>query len=401
MRKYNSLILSLVATIVSVAIAVMLVFLINTVLSIVYSRPVAYLDWNAFRQKISESRNERRDWRPMEQVLMGCRPLGCRPYINPAEVRRGDREIWPIATRPNSDLVYCNESGFWKHVNTDRYGFDGNPDSSWNRSDILLLGDSFGTGACVEERFSFAGLLRAQGFSVLNLSVGGHQPLDELAVLKEFYAPSRVFVWLYFEGNDFFEALNADFLKQYLSPNFSQKLKLRQGEILSIFDDLESESWVRIEERAQRSPVGAPVANKGPTWLSKTFSPTMSFLTSFKHSDPIPFDGGSLERVLVAGREFAQQRGTARFILFYLPAWERFAWRPRLHPEVVKWDALKRSVAEVARTAGYEFVDSTPRLESLGGVKNLFPYGARGHYNNLAYTAVGQAIIESLGPNLQ
>lgn len=67
----------------------------------------------------------------------------------------------------------------------------------------------------------------------------------------------------------------------------------------------------------------------------------------------------------------------------------------------MKWDALKRSVAEVARTAGYEFVDSTPRLESLGGVKNLFPYGARGHYNNLAYTAVGQAIIESLGPNLQ
>jgi hypothetical protein len=69
-------------------------------------------------------------------------------------------------------------------------------------SDLILLGDSFGTGACLPDRSLIASGIAAGGQRVLNLSIGGHQLLDELATLKEYAPQFKSLVWLFYEGND-------------------------------------------------------------------------------------------------------------------------------------------------------------------------------------------------------
>ncbi len=48
---------------------------------------------------------------------------------------------------------------------------------------------------------------------MLNLGVGGQQPLGELAVLKEYLQEASTLVWMFFEGNDYSLAeRNSEFL---------------------------------------------------------------------------------------------------------------------------------------------------------------------------------------------
>ena len=48
----------------------------------------------------------------------------------------------------NSQYIQCNEFGQWKKITTDNFGF--NNSSIKSKYKILLIGDSFAHGVCVE-----------------------------------------------------------------------------------------------------------------------------------------------------------------------------------------------------------------------------------------------------------
>ena len=84
-------------------------------------------------------------------------------------------KILPLAPRPYTKYYMCNEGYGLAKYKSDRFGFR-NKDSIWeeNKIDILLIGDSFAHGACVEEKDSIAGLLTAKSLNVINLSTHGN-----------------------------------------------------------------------------------------------------------------------------------------------------------------------------------------------------------------------------------
>ena len=89
----------------------------------------------------------------------------------------------------NSMTIYCNENGYYSIYQSDRYGFN-NPDEEWdsNEIELLLLGDSFTHGACVNRPDDLSSVLRTlSGYNVINLGYGGNGPLTEYATLKEFF----------------------------------------------------------------------------------------------------------------------------------------------------------------------------------------------------------------------
>ena len=135
----------------------------------------------------------------------------------------------------NKTTLHCRESNYYSIYESDRYGFN-NPDSEWDKKEvnILLLGDSFVLGACVNEENTISGNLRKkqnhQEKSILNLGQAGFGPLSIDAVYREFTADLNInhVFWFFFEDNDFKELsreLNDNVLSQYYEKyNFKQDL---------------------------------------------------------------------------------------------------------------------------------------------------------------------------------
>jgi len=159
------------------------------------------------------------------------------PDINltiPVNIFLNEKEIFPFSNIPNKKTIGCNENNYYSSYKTDRYGFR-NSLNNWDSEsiDILILGDSFAHGACVNNQDTIAGNLKKliKGKSITNLAQGGTGPLIQYATFREYgkdLRPKQI-LWFYYEGNDIIN-LNAEFenqiLKKYiLDKNFSQKLK--------------------------------------------------------------------------------------------------------------------------------------------------------------------------------
>ena len=145
-----------------------------------------------------------------------------------------NNEIFPLSGLSHAKTINCNEGGFFSLYESDRYGFN-NPDKEWNKKNIefLLVGDSYGHGACVNESNTIAGNLRKfnqNKFGIINLSYNGNGTLTEYAGLREYISDLKVkkVIWLFFHNDllNLSDEINNPILKLYLDDkNFSQNLK--------------------------------------------------------------------------------------------------------------------------------------------------------------------------------
>ena len=87
-----------------------------------------------------------------------------------------------VASRPT--VQPCEERGYHPVYQSDEHGFL-NPPGLWSAvpADLVLIGDSFVHGYCVEPGQTIAALLRRRWPRVFNLGSGGSGPLSELATL--------------------------------------------------------------------------------------------------------------------------------------------------------------------------------------------------------------------------
>jgi len=118
---------------------------------------------------------------------------GMKPIIYPEKVREQflKKGIYPIGSVPNIRNYYCNEGYGLVQFKSDQIGLR-NPDDVWTRknlssSKIILIGDSFTYGACVDEKDSIAGKLREEfkNKNIINLAMGGNSPYEYLASINK------------------------------------------------------------------------------------------------------------------------------------------------------------------------------------------------------------------------
>lgn len=157
-------------------------------------------------------------------------------------VGKDGKPIFPIGNISNTQVVYCNELGEHIIYETDEYGFH-NPRGIWEEEiDIAIIGDSFANGACVPSDQNGVARIRELYPRTVTVGSSGSGPLLELAALKEYVAPFKppVVLWWYFEGNDILETQSEKsdaFITQYLEPGFTQSLIGRQDEIDQVRHD--------------------------------------------------------------------------------------------------------------------------------------------------------------------
>ena len=134
----------------------------------------------------------------------------------------------------NSKIVYCNESGKWSILSTDRYGFPNPTNTVYKDIDIVLLGDSFTRGACVDENQTLRHFLN-NSLPTISLGNGGsfYSYYATFIEYVKFVKPKFTIINVY-EGNDFIDLdeESKTYLKNYIiKKNFSQNLINKQKKI--------------------------------------------------------------------------------------------------------------------------------------------------------------------------
>jgi len=199
------------------------------------------------------------DWRDKYEVVQALRDTN--PQVYPAifpsillsEIRHPD-QLLPLGGISNVMTVYCNESGTYTVFQADRYGFN-NEDSIYDgdRPRVVLIGDSYAQGACVEPGEDVAAILRHYGLAAITLGNDDRGPMVELATLKEYGTAlePKVVVWMYYNGNDL-QNLRSErknpILQKYFEGHHFQNLTERQKEI----DELLIAFALQEEEKERR-----------------------------------------------------------------------------------------------------------------------------------------------------
>lgn len=142
----------------------------------------------------------------------------------------------PIGGIARVTTVLCNESGPYVVYKSDRFGFNNSETNYHRAADVLLVGDSYMHGYCVDRRQSVAGNLDARGMNAITVGISGNGPLLELATLVEYgaYLKPKHVVWVWYQGNDLDELrdeIKNPVLTKYLQAGFSQNLVHRQNEV--------------------------------------------------------------------------------------------------------------------------------------------------------------------------
>lgn len=146
-------------------------------------------------------------------------------------------KVIALSSMSNTKVITCNETGQWNIIKTDEYGFN-NPSGlkSDQKTDVILIGDSFAHGGCTPGNKNIGHYLREHGRSVRNLGVMGSGPVHQLAVLSEYgplYEPNVV-LWFYYEGNDLGDLLHESgfaMLNQYKNSGYRNQLSSSQRSV--------------------------------------------------------------------------------------------------------------------------------------------------------------------------
>ena len=162
---------------------------------------------------------------------------------NIAEIIGFKKDIVPLSNISNSTIIHCNESGIWRSYKSDKFGFN-NPENLIKHKhkakfNLILLGDSFTEGACVDTKNDIGAKLRNLNYNVLNLGKAGGGVLFAKARLREYkhaynFKPEFV-IYLFYSFNDVTDTrreYNHPFFQKYLNDKqFSQDLKNKQDKI--------------------------------------------------------------------------------------------------------------------------------------------------------------------------
>lgn len=315
-------------------------------------------------------------------------------YFLPNGLKTKKDAILVLSSISMKTTVLCNESGEWITYVADEYGFN-NPSGSWTKreTDIMLIGDSFAQGICVKPGEDIAGQLRKYGWKTINIGMGGHGPLLELASLKEYVEPfkPKIVLWLYYEDNDpvdLKKEAKSSFLVQYLQKDFSQNLIQRQTEIdktLRLYIEKQIESY-------KPHHVIFSILRLKHIWFRlKHFR----FALNNKPYQYVELDPLFREILKEAKDRVTDWGGKLYFV--YLPMWSRYTDKNKDDNQYLHRQRVLSTVQEleipIIDLHEEVFLKQTDPF-------SLIPFRLYGHYNAKGYKLVAETIDKRLKEEL-
>ena len=163
------------------------------------------------------------------------------PYKN---LSKKNLEILPLSGFENTWILLCLDEKVPIYFKSDENGFNNQYN---NNGEILLIGDSFVQGMCVQNNSNLSSQLKKINIKNQSIGVGGNGPLFTLATLKEygnFYNHNHL-IYVITPDNDFVDLsreINNETLMKYLerkdfTQNLIKKKKIKKKVIDNFFDN--------------------------------------------------------------------------------------------------------------------------------------------------------------------
>ncbi len=298
-----------------------------------------------------------------------------------------NKNIFPLAGISEKKTIFCNEKDEFVFYKSDRYGFNNN-DKLWDSEvEIILMGDSFGHGACVNTSKNIAGQLNENNISTLNVSYSGNGPLKTLGSLTEYGIKKNGanYIWLYFEGNDLLELsreIEDKFLKNYLNEKYSQDLINKQSQINKLHNNLISN---KIKKKIE--------IEKKKNHLSKiiAFLKFYNLRMSLNINNPFTTNQNTLnllEQTFRRAHERVEKTGS-KITFVYLPMYLRYD-----HTLLPKSNLQnKKEVIEIITRNKFNLIDLDKiYFSKLDDPLEAFPLRLNGHYTEKVYKDIALII---------
>ena len=342
------------------------------------------------------------------------------PDINltiPISIFLNEKEIFPLSNIPNKKTIGCNENNYYSSYETDKYGFR-NSLNNWDSEsiDILILGDSFAHGACVNNKDTIYGNLKKlmNGKSILNLAQGGTGPLIQYATFREYgkdLSPKKI-LWFYYEGNDLInlkDELKNDILKKYLfDKSFSQKLKDKTIQTTKIIkkeiikreelspkvnldkidiNDIKLEKII-VKEKIIKKPLSEQLKK-----FIKLYNVRNLIFDHDGYYTTPDFDEKVYNKIIKDVNEFIT-KNNSELIFIYLPSLSRYS-----NIGIVTNKQLnKKKVLSIIKKNNVQIVDLDRELFSKENIDKLFSITNQ-HYSEYGYRKIAELIFKkSLNP---
>jgi len=314
-----------------------------------------------------------------------------KPYLMLREEQssRSDEALFPLGGISESTSVYCNEGGAYAVFETDEHGFR-NPLGFHHEGSVeaVIVGDSFGNGACVRTGEDPGSLLTARGVSTLSLASPGNGPLIELATLVEYAAPLRppIVLWFYFEGNDLknlSDEARSSLLRRYLQRDFSQDLRTKQQKVDARLREFSNRWEADTRVKDERSSL-----RRFRAFLTLYHVRTLLGWTSPQADYESAAD--TFCRVIERAEEIVNA-WDGRMLFVYLPSWYRY---------IPGGDAgglrMRSDVQECVEGNGIPFVDFDRVISSSDDPLGYFSLGINPHYNEAGYRRLADMVLSNL-----
>jgi hypothetical protein len=319
--------------------------------------------------------------------------IGPQAYIDNNGIDFNGSKIFPLGAISAAHMVLCNESGHFSTHHTDEHGFN-NPKGLYQQDiDVLIVGDSYAHGACVDEGQDIASILRKLGTSkVLTLASGGIGPLIELATLSEFgkYLKPKTILWFHSEGSDLADLeseAHSTFLLNYLNDNFSQNLFNSQKNADAALVQYLNVNGQQLEALALQPPLKPSLKS-----VIKLSALRNQLMLNREKASSFNSPKGLFETVIVTAKRRANQWGS-KFVFVYVPSYDRFQSK-----NISAFDQrqFKNEIFEIMKNNHIEVIDLTPLLTKQPDPLELFPLKMVGHYTPEGYELISNYIFEKL-----
>jgi hypothetical protein len=315
------------------------------------------------------------DTRSIKEVLQSDKDKGLNSVISvsPANWSK-NQDIYPLSGISKRATIYCREESQYVRYVSDRYGFR-NQDYKWDqKQSVVLIGDSFTQGGCVNNKNNISGELEKNGISNLNLGWGGTSIVIQSAILKEYshLINSNNVVLFFYPKNDFLE------FRSERKNNLLTNYKNKDGYIQNLSEKQESidkmiEKYISNWEKTDNHN------NYKIYQFSELFNMTVKILRQYLSVDV----RGNYFIYLKDLDQYLNGQGKSLMVTC-IPSYSDF-----MNQEG------QNSCLENEKYFKDIGVDYFNPFESIKGVKleELYPYGVNAHFSNSGYKIYVESIL--------
>ena len=275
-----------------------------------------------------------------------------------------------------------SENGFYNLAyKQDRFGFRENYENLFYKTDIVLLGDSFGISSCVNYPNDLTTKLikKTNNKNILNISAGGTGPFYQkemmIALFKKNNTKFNTFVWLFYEGNDH-QDLNTNYGQ---SIDFTFKTNYNNSDIEVNYIPSSNVKFIKIKLFFSN--------------YFRGFGTLAKYFKSYPKLLPYPVKYDDVVKHL---NEFLIENGVKNKILFYIPKYTRLAYKDIKHPQLKQLNDLKNFVEITSLKYGFKFIDGSQLLHNKRKPLDIFHYNLPTHFNIKGYDLLANELSRFL-----